>query len=120
MRTVPFDAHAGNLDCMIANTVSPRRRGLYGLIAGGLLAATASVMIALPVANADPQQQCNTTVGQTAAQTLQSYLDRHPDVKAELTARSQAEGGGNNVIDYLNRHPDVRQHLIDLANQCTS
>jgi len=120
MRTVLFDAHAGNLDCMIANAVSPRRRGLYGLIAGGLLAATASVMIALPVANADPQQQCNTTVGQTAAQTLQSYLDRHPDVKAELTARSQAEGGGNDVIDYLNRHPDVRQHLIDLANQCTS
>jgi len=47
-------------------------------------------------------------------------LDRHPDVKQELTARSQAEGGGDNVIDYLNRHPDVRQHLFDLANKCTS
>jgi hypothetical protein len=24
------------------------------------------------------------------------------------------------VFDYLNRHPDVRQHLVDLANKCTS
>jgi len=37
-----------------------------------------------------------------------------------LQSKSQAEGGGNNVIDYLNRHPDVRQHLVDLANKCTS
>jgi hypothetical protein len=90
------------------------------VLAGGLLSALASVVIALPVANADPQQQCNTTVGETASQTLQSYLDRHPDVKAELQSKSQAEGGGNSVIDYLNRHPDVRQHLIELANKCTS
>ena len=103
-----------------SRTARPPRRGLFRLLAGGLLGATASVVIALPVANADPQQQCNTTVGETASQTLQSYLDRHPDVKQELTAKSQAEGGGNSVIDYLNRHPDVRQHLIDLANKCTS
>jgi hypothetical protein len=91
-----------------------------GVVAGGLLSALAAAVIALPVANADPQQQCNTTVGQSVSQTLQSYLDRHPDVKQELTAQSQAEGGGNNVLDYLNRHPDVRQHLVDLANKCTS
>jgi hypothetical protein len=90
-----------------------------GVVAGGLLGALASAVIVLPVANADPQQQCNSTVGQTVSQTLQSYLDRHPDVKRELTDRSQAEGGGTNVIDYLNRHPDVRQHLVDLANKCT-
>jgi hypothetical protein len=87
---------------------------------GGLLSAAAAAAIALPVANADPQQQCNTTVGQSASQTVQSYLDRHPDVKAELTAKSQAEGGNGSLIDYLNRHPDVRQALITLANQCTS
>ncbi|MCV7049805.1 heme-binding protein [Mycobacterium heidelbergense] len=99
---------------------SPLRRGAYGLVTGGLLGVTAAVMLALPAANADPPQQCNTTVGQTTSQTLQSYLDKHPDVKQELTAKSQAEGGSNNVLDYLNRHPDVRQHLIDLANKCTS
>jgi hypothetical protein len=115
-------ADAGNLGRMTATarTASPLRRGLYGMLAGGLLSATAAVVIALPAANADPQQQCNTTVGQTASQTVQSYLDRHPDVKQELAAKSQAEGGSNNVLDYLNRHPDVRQALITLANECTS
>jgi hypothetical protein len=97
---------------MTAKTVSRLRRGLYRVLAGGLLSATASMVIALPLASADPQ--CDQTVGQS----IDSYLTRHPDVKAELQARSQAEGGGNNVIDYLNRHPDVRQHLIDLSQQC--
>jgi hypothetical protein len=94
-------------------TSTPLRRGLSGLVAGGLLSAIAAMVIAMPVANADPQ--CNQTVGQS----IDSYLTRHPDVKAQLQARSEAEGGGSNVIDYLNRHPDVRQHLIDLSQQCT-
>jgi len=97
---------------MTVKTVSPLRRGLYGLAAAGLLSATAPVIIASPLANADPQ--CDQTVGQS----IDSYLQRHPDLHAQLQARSQAEGGGGNVIDYLNRHPDVRQHLIDLSQQC--
>ncbi|MHA7650298.1 hypothetical protein ACX9NE_11070 [Mycobacterium sp. ML4] len=91
-----------------------------GLLAGGLLSVVASVLIALPAANADPGQQCNTTFGQTASEQVQGYLNKHPDVKAEITARSQASGSGTNLVDYLNRHPDVRQALITLANQCTS
>ena len=86
------------------------RRGLYGLLAGGLLSASAATLIALPVANA----QCDQTVGNS----IDSYLKRHPDVKQQLSSQSQAEGGGPNVIDYLNRHPDVRRHLIDLSQQC--
>ena len=86
------------------------RRGLYGLLAGGLLSATASVLIALPMANA----QCDQTVGNS----IDSYLKRHPDLHQQLEAKSQAEGGNGNVIDYLYRHPDVRQHLIDLSQQC--
>lgn len=89
-----------------------------GLLAGGLLSVVASAMIAMPAAHADPQ--CNTTFGQTASEQVQGYLDRHPDVKAEITARSQASGSGTNLVDYLNRHPDVRQVLITLANECTS
>ncbi len=112
MSPVPVKAFAGNLDDVTVRT--PLRRGPYGLIAGGLLSATASFAIALPVANADPQCNQNQTVGQS----IDSYLTRHPEVKQELAARSQAEGGGNNVIDYLNRHPDVRQHLIDVSQQC--
>ncbi len=110
-------ADVGNLTRMsTSNTRARRGRGLYGLLAGGLLTATAATMIALPlagIANADP---CNQTVGQS----IDSYLQRHPDVKASLSAKSQAEGGGPNVMDYLSRHPDVRQHLIDLSQQCTS
>ena len=63
-------------------------RGLCGLLAGGLLSATASVLIALPAANADPQ--CDQTVGQS----IDSYLTRHPDIKQELTSRGQAESPG--------------------------
>ena len=98
-------------------SVGPLHRGLYGLIAAGLLSATVAVVIAVPAATAEP---CNKTFGESASQTVQSYLDRHPDVKAQLTSKSQAEGGDGSVIDYLNRHPDVRQALITLANECTS
>ena len=83
------------------------------VVAGGLLAATAATVIALPVANAAP---CNQTVGQS----IDSYLQRHPDLHQQLQSKSEAEGGGPNVLDYLSRHPDVRQHLIDLSQQCTS
>ncbi|MGO9156321.1 hypothetical protein [Mycobacterium sp.] len=101
----------------ISKTVGPGRRGLYGLLAGGLLTAAAATVIALPLAGtANAAPQCNQTVGQS----IDSYLTRHPEVKQELSARSEAEGGGPNVLDYLSRHPDVRQHLIDLSQQCTS
>jgi hypothetical protein len=95
---------------MTSRTPRPLRRGLFGLLAGGLLSASAATLIALPVASA----QCDQTVGNS----IDSYLKRHPDVHQELQARSEAEGGGPNVIDYLNRHPDVRRHLIDLSQQC--
>jgi hypothetical protein len=95
---------------MTSGTPRSRRRGLYGLLAGGLLSASAATLIALPVANA----QCDQTVGNS----IDSYLKRHPDLHQQLQAKSEAEGGGPNVIDYLNRHPDVRRHLIDLSQQC--
>ncbi|MBV9722819.1 MAG: hypothetical protein JO082_12995 [Mycobacterium sp.] len=99
-------------------TMTPRspwslRRGLYGLLAGGLLSASAAMLIALPLAG-PANAQCNQTVGQS----IDSYLSRHPDIKQQLSANSQAEGGGPNILDYLNRHPDVRQHLINLSQQC--
>ena len=85
------------------------------LVAGGLLATAAAAMIALPVAGtASAAPQCNQTVGDS----INSYLQRHPDLHQQLQNRSEAEGGGPDVIGYLNRHPDVRQHLIDLSQQC--
>jgi hypothetical protein len=100
-----------------SKTFDSRRRGLYGLLAGGLLTATAATVIALPLAGtASAEPPCNKTVGQS----IDSYLKRHPDLHAQLQARSQAEGGNGNVMDYLNRHPDVRQSLVTLSQQCTS
>jgi hypothetical protein len=96
---------------MTSGTPRSRRRGLYGLLAGGLLSASAATLIALPVANAQCDQQ-------TVGNSIDSYLKRHPDLHQQLQAKSEAEGGGPNVIDYLNRHPDVRRHLIDLSQQC--
>ena len=95
-----------------SKTARRSRRGICGVLAGGLLTATASAVIALPVANAAPQ--CDQDVGQS----IDSYLQRHPDLHQQLQARSQAEGGNGNVLDYLNRHPDIRQHLIDLSHAC--
>jgi hypothetical protein len=80
--------------------------------AAGLLSVIASAVIAVPVAHADPP--CDQTVGNS----IDQYLQRHPDLHAQLQAKSRAEGGNGSVIDYLNRHPDVRQHLIDLSQQC--
>ncbi len=84
------------------------------VVAGGLLAVTAATVIALPVAGPASAAPCDQTVGNS----IDAYLKRHPDLHQQLQARSEAEGGGPNVIDYLNRHPDVRQHLIDLSQQC--
>jgi hypothetical protein len=92
---------------------------LSGFFAGGVSSVVAAAMIAMPVASADPAP-CNTTFGQTASEQAMGYLDQHPDVKAQITARSQGSGSGTNLVDFLNRHPDVRQALVTLANQCTS
>jgi hypothetical protein len=96
-----------------SNTVGARRRGLYGLLAGGLMTAAAAAVIAVPLAGT-ASAQCNQDVGAS----IDAYLQKHPDLHQQLQHRSQAEGGNGNVIDYLNRHPDVRQHLIDLSHSC--
>ena len=98
---------------MTSRTPWSLRRGLASLLAGGLLSASAATLIALPLAS-PANAQCDQTVGNS----IDSYLKRHPDLHQQLQARSEAEGGGPNVIDYLNRHPDVRQHLIDLSHSC--
>lgn len=101
---------------MSANA-SRLRRGSYGVI-GCLCSVITCALIAVPVVTAAPQQPCNQTFGDS----VDSYLNEHPDVKQELTARAQQESPGspNALLDYLNRHPDVRQALITLSQQCVS
>ena len=47
---------------MTSGTPRSRRRGLYGLLAGGLLSASAAALIALPMAST-ANAQCDQTVG---------------------------------------------------------
>lgn len=81
-----------------------------------LAAVAAAALIAAPGVSADPGPQCDTTVGES----IDSYLNRHPDVRQDLAERGQRESPGspNPVLDYLNRHPNVRQALITLSQQC--
>ena len=67
------------------------RRGLYGVLAGGLLSAAASLVIAVPLIHSN--------------RAIPPWVKPRP----KLFSRT-----------WLARHPDVRQHLIDLANKCTS
>ncbi len=90
-----------------------------------LAGAAAAVALSAPgAAHADPP--CTHTVGQSATEAAKSYLDRHPDLKRELTDRAQAETPGSGktpteeLFDYLERHPDVRNALVTLAGNCNS
>lgn len=96
-----------------SKTVGTRRRGLFGLLAGGLLTATAATVIAVPLAGL-AAADCDQDVGSS----IDAYLQRHPDLHQQLQDKSRGEGGNGSVIDYLNRHPDVRQHLIELSHAC--
>ena len=74
-----------------SNTVGARRRGLYGLLVGGLLTATAATVIALPLAGmANASPPCN---NQTVGNSIDSYLQKHPDLHQQLQAKSEAEEG---------------------------
>ncbi|RAU98458.1 hypothetical protein DQP56_12100 [Mycolicibacter senuensis] len=75
--------------------------------------AVGAVVTIAPVANAAP---CEQTVGES----IDAYLNRHPDVRAELDAKGRQEdpGAPNPALSYLERHPNVRQALITLSQQC--
>lgn len=72
-----------------------------------------AVLTIAPVANAAP---CDQTVGES----IDSYLNRHPDVRAELDEKGRQEdpGAPNPTLAYLERHPHVREALITLSQQC--
>ncbi|WP_067976275.1 heme-binding protein [Mycolicibacter icosiumassiliensis] len=84
--------------------------GITRAIAVGLLSVAG---VLTPVANAAP---CDQTVGES----IDSYLNRHPDVRNDLNERGKQEdpNSPNPVLAYLERHPDVRQALITLSQQC--
>lgn len=114
------------------------RRGLYGMLAGGLLSGIASAAIAMPVANAEPTEPAEPTAGscsvsdmattQSSVSALMStYLQAHPETDQELSdiakqPVSQATQSyrayfaeNSQVADELR---DIQQPVTDLASQC--
>lgn len=76
-------------------------------------ALAGAALIVAPAANGAPCEQ-------TFGEGVDSYLNRHPDVRAELDEKGRQEdpGAPNPVLSYLERHPHVRQALITLSQQC--
>jgi heme-binding protein len=68
------------------------RRGLYGMLAGGLLGGIASAAIVMPVANAAPDQCAASGVATTQSSvqlSMSTYLQTHPQTDTELTTISK-------------------------------
>jgi hypothetical protein len=88
---------------------------MSALIRATAAALAGAALILAPVANAAPQQ-CDQTFGNS----IDSYLNRHPDVRAELDEKGPQEDpvAPNPVLSYLDRHPHVRDALITLSQQC--
>jgi hemophore-related protein len=111
---------------MSATTV---RRGLYGILAGGLL-AFGSPAIVMPVANATPdacsQSGIATTASSVSASTA-AYLAAHPQTNQALTdiAKQPSDQAEQAYQVYFDANPQIANELQainqpadDLLAQC--
>ena len=112
---------------MSATTV---RRGMYGMLAGGLLGGVASAAIVMPTASAAPDT-CTlsgvSSTSSTVAASTSSYLAAHPDTNRALTdiAKQPVDEAQVAYRAYLANHPQVESELkainqpaADLVSQC--
>jgi hemophore-related protein len=111
-------------------TTMTARRGLYGVLAGGLLGGIASAAIMMPSANAAPDQ-C-TASGVATAQSsvslsMSTYLQTHPQTNEALTdiAKQSPTEAQVSYRTYFADNPKVaddlkgiQQPVSDLSTQC--
>ena len=112
---------------MSATTV---RRGLYGMLAGGLLGGFAAATIALPTANAAPGECSASEVATTQSSvqlSMSTYLQTHPQTDQALTdiaklAPTEAEQA---YATYFDENPQVatdlrglQQPVSNMSTQC--
>jgi len=112
---------------MTATTV---RRGLYGMLGGGLMGAAASATIALPTANAAPATCTANGVANTVnsvSASIGDYLETHPDANQALSdiAKQPAPQADASFHAYSAGHPqiandlrNIQRPLSDLNTQC--
>ncbi|MCV7303144.1 heme-binding protein [Mycobacterium barrassiae] len=106
------------------------RRGLYGMFAGGLL-AFGSAAIVMPVANAQPAENCSVSAiadtSRTVSESTSTYLEHNSDANDELTdiMNSTPSDVTQAFRVYFAENPQVETELrainqpaIDLASQC--
>jgi hemophore-related protein len=106
------------------------RRGLYGMLAGGLIGGAATAMLVLPSAKAAPDQ-CNAsglaTTQSTVQTSMSTYLQTHPQADQALTdiAKQPAASAPAAYSTYFAENPtvaadlkDIQQPVTDLATQC--
>jgi len=111
-------------------TASRARRGLYGILAGGLLSAAASTATAAPAAHAAPDP-CSSSAHagrlSTTSDRISQYLADNPDVNQRLTqiAQQPPAQAKPDLRTYLNSHPGVARDLQSIRaplsaqrNQC--
>lgn len=91
-------------------TIKGVRRGF----AGALVSLAVPAVIALPVASArPPADPCNPVTVAAVSNSINGYLDRHPDVNQSLIdINTQSQGNLNSAyMDYFADHPDVANEL---------
>jgi hemophore-related protein len=108
------------------------RRGLYGMLAGGLLGGIASAAIVMPTSSAAPDQ-CSasgmaTTVSSVSL-SMSTYLQMHPQTDQALTdiSRQSPTQAEVSYRTYFTNNPQVadelkaiQQPVTQLSAQCNT
>jgi hemophore len=114
----------------MSTTAKTVRRGLYGMIAGGLLGGVATATIALPNANAAPDECTASGVATTQSSvqlSMSTYLQTHPQTNQAMTdiAKQSPTEAQVSYRAYFANNPKVaddlkgiQQPVTDLSSQC--
>jgi hemophore-related protein len=114
----------------MSTTAKTVRRGLYGMIAGGLLGGVATATIALPNANAAPDECTASGVATTQSSvqlSMSTYLQTHPQTNQAMTdiAKQSPTEAQVSYLAYFANNPKVaddlkgiQQPVTDLSSQC--
>jgi hemophore-related protein len=114
----------------MSTTAKTVRRGLYGMIAGGLLGGVATATIALPSANAAPDECTASGVATTQSSvqlSMSTYLQTHPQTNQAMTdiAKQSPTEAQVSYRTYFANNPKVaddlkgiQQPVTDLSTQC--
>jgi hemophore-related protein len=112
------------------------RRGLYGILAGGLLGGVASAAMIMPTASAEPvtpttPDTCTfsgaANTSSTVSAEMSTYLTAHPEANKDLTeiAKQPLDEAQIAYRAYFADNPQVETELkainkpaVDLASQC--